>query len=210
MAADGCDAVSMALKNDYDLILMDMQMPRVSGFEATNMLREKNINTPIVALTASAMKEDREKCLQAGCDDHITKPINSKELIAVLGQYLNETNSTDVMVNQTVTFEQTEPITSSLANDPELYIVAEMFLTRLPNLRTQLNSAYEKKDAKQLKFIIHDIKGDSANSGFDILSYHARLAEVELLENGNESIHDHISQMNSLIDRILTGNNRGN
>ena len=203
---DGCDAVSMALKNEYDLIFMDMQMPRVSGFEATSQLRNKKINTPIVALTASAMKEDKEKCLQSGCDDYLAKPINNKELISVLGKYLTQTHHIDSEVGNTVSFEQTEPITSSLADDPELYIVAEMFLSRLPQLKTQLNSTYEKKDVKQLQFIIHDIKGASANSGFDIPSYHARYAEVAIIENSNEKIDSYIDQINSLIDRILAGN----
>jgi PAS domain S-box-containing protein len=85
---DGQAAVEQALRHEFDLILLDMQMPRLNGFEAARKLRKQGIRTPIVALTAGAIKGDERKCLEAGCDEYLTKPINRKELLRVLAQFL--------------------------------------------------------------------------------------------------------------------------
>jgi CheY-like chemotaxis protein len=85
---DGRQVVQKALDGSYDLILMDMQMPGMTGFEATRILREQGFVVPIIALTASALKSDESKCLQASCDAYLTKPINRAELLKTLQRYL--------------------------------------------------------------------------------------------------------------------------
>lgn len=80
-AGDGEQVVDMALKGDYHLILMDIQMPKVDGYEATRALRAKGFKKPILAVTAHALVEEKERCLQAGCDDHLPKPVDPRVLI---------------------------------------------------------------------------------------------------------------------------------
>jgi PAS domain S-box-containing protein len=85
---DGQAAVEAATNQEFDIILMDIQMPKMSGLEATKTLRDEGLMTPIVALTAHAMKGDEEKCLKAGCNDYLSKPINVTKLMSILEKYL--------------------------------------------------------------------------------------------------------------------------
>jgi len=88
---NGLKAIEAFGTSDYALILMDIQMPFMDGFEATRKIREleKEIDhhTPIIAMTAYAMKEDRDRCLQAGMDDYISKPFKEKEFFDILAKW---------------------------------------------------------------------------------------------------------------------------
>lgn len=88
-AHNGLDALEkFNLHKDIDLILMDIKMPEMDGLTATSKIKEINKNIPIIAQTAYAMSEDKSKCLNAGCDDYLTKPINHKLLLATIDKYL--------------------------------------------------------------------------------------------------------------------------
>jgi CheY-like chemotaxis protein len=87
---DGVEAVSTCKQNtNIDLILMDIQLTTMSGFEATRLIREFNNEVPIVAQTAYAMVGDRKKSIDAGCDDYISKPIRRKVFLSVISKFLN-------------------------------------------------------------------------------------------------------------------------
>lgn len=90
-AVDGQEAFEKATASKFDLILMDVQMPRMDGYEATHNIRmaekEKGLYTPIIAMTAHAMKGDKEKCLAAGMDHYLTKPINKEEVVKVIRKF---------------------------------------------------------------------------------------------------------------------------
>jgi len=95
IAENGRQAVEEALKGDYQVVLMDVQMPVMDGLEATNEIRKHERqhggHLPIIALTAHAMHGDREKCLQAGMDDYLTKPLSKGNLFELLNRYLTNT-----------------------------------------------------------------------------------------------------------------------
>ncbi|HMD96094.1 MAG TPA: PAS domain S-box protein [Terriglobia bacterium] len=101
-ASSGRQALAALEKEEFDLVLMDVQMPDLDGFEATAAIREKERLTgdhlPIVALTAHAMRGDRERCLAAGMDGYVTKPIQSEELFAAIGELVDGLAGTDVAV----------------------------------------------------------------------------------------------------------------
>ncbi len=87
-ADNGAQAVEKAENCDFDIIFMDVQMPVMDGFKATRLLRQKGITTPVIALTAHAFEEDRARCLEAGCDDYIPKPIEHETLLKIISQYV--------------------------------------------------------------------------------------------------------------------------
>ena len=89
IAQNGQIGVDMALREDFDIIIMDMQMPVLDGYSAMSLLRSKDYRKPIIGLTAHAMKEDLKKCLASGADEVLTKPIDKMRLIETLGRYTN-------------------------------------------------------------------------------------------------------------------------
>jgi PAS domain S-box-containing protein len=112
LACDGAEAVEKASAAPFDFILMDIQMPNMNGYEAVRMLRKKGVKIPIVALTAHAMESDRQKSLEAGCDDHLSKPINRNKLIEVLGKYL-DLQSDSLTENTDKLCEETKELTEN-------------------------------------------------------------------------------------------------
>ena len=104
IAADGHEAVQKALAQEFDLIFMDIQMPGMDGFEATKALRRKGMTTPIVALTAHAMKGDDQKCIDAGCNDYLSKPLNRLRLMEKVSQYLSTASNFPSGKSASITF----------------------------------------------------------------------------------------------------------
>jgi two-component system cell cycle response regulator DivK len=91
-ADDGLTGVEMAAKEMPDLILMDISLPGIDGIEATQRIKAQGSTTqiPVIALTANAMRGDRERFIAAGCDDYLPKPISTADLLDLLGRFLNK------------------------------------------------------------------------------------------------------------------------
>ncbi|MBI3210190.1 MAG: response regulator [Candidatus Solibacter usitatus] len=99
VAHDGEEACNMALREMYDVILMDVHMPGMDGFEATAAIRKaqgRGPRTPIIALTASAMDGDRQRCMSAGMDDYLAKPIDPERLLSMVSQWISESRRSEV------------------------------------------------------------------------------------------------------------------
>ena len=99
IANDGVEAVEKFRENYYDLILMDENMPNLNGIEATKQIleiekSEKRNHTPVIALTANALKGDRERFLEAGMDEYLTKPVNKEKLLEIFNQFIKPVKET--------------------------------------------------------------------------------------------------------------------
>ena len=89
LVEDGNKAMQKAFAREFDLILMDIHMPHMNGYEVTKTLRKEGIKTPIIALTANSMKGEEKKCIEAGCDDYLAKPLDYHQLLKKIHKYLS-------------------------------------------------------------------------------------------------------------------------
>ncbi len=180
IATNGFEAVKKLEKNRYDLVLMDIQMPVMDGFEATKLIRDRNSkvldhDARIIAMTAHALKGDRERCLEAGMDDYVSKPVKPKDLADAIERQLqgksgfketppapasHEPENKDL--NRTI-FDL-EVIMERVFGDKEfLKELIEIFLNDTPLHIREIRTAYKAKDLAEVQRVAHTIKGSSGN-----------------------------------------------
>lgn len=117
IAANGQQALELAASKNYDLIFMDMQMPDMDGLSATRELRRQGCLTPIIALTANAMEHDRQRCLDAGMNDYLSKPIKQKHLIQMIQHHTTYKDSSLLAENIRILFIQDDEYFLKMFND---------------------------------------------------------------------------------------------
>jgi CheY-like chemotaxis protein/HPt (histidine-containing phosphotransfer) domain-containing protein len=173
VAENGRIAVDQAAKHEFDLVLMDIQMPEVGGFEATAQIRNGEKTTgkhiPIIAMTAHAMTGDREKCLAAGMDDYMSKPIDARELAKTLEKYLRPTDASPdqpaepaqpAQTKDEIAFLDTAELLDRFGGDADLMReAAEMFIETSPDLLERIRKAIDNGDHAALELAAHSYKG---------------------------------------------------
>ena len=212
-AEDGQIAVAKAMNQPFDLILMDMQMPVMDGYAATAELRRRGLKTPIIALTAYAMAEDRAKCLASGCDDYLTKPVKEEILLKTVNQHLGHNSSVapgqsaeagvagspppDSAVNHS------SAIKSNFADNPRMATIIPEFVAGLAGEVRKIVDLLERNELPSLQRVVHQLRGASGGYGFDAVTEPATRAE-ESIKAGNalESINAEIKSLIEVIRRI--------
>lgn len=197
-AENGQEAIDMIDSGHFQLILMDMQMPVLDGMTATRQLRSAGCRLPIVALTGNAMKGDREKCIQAGCDDFLSKPVNLDSLLECCQTYLgHEENGTESTTSNHHTAKDSadtespaienlfsKGAESQLANDAaaapihttipidddELREVVVHFIDRMDARLSGMEDAVRQADFDTLQNEAHWLKGSGGTVGFNELT----------------------------------------
>ncbi|MCK5539213.1 MAG: response regulator, partial [Bacteroidales bacterium] len=222
IANNGQEAVIMNQSKTYDLILMDIQMPVMDGFEATKAIQQNKSNQkpPIIAMTAHALSGDREKSLQAGMVDHITKPINPEFLYAALIKWLPaKETKTDKLSSPVQTNKQNKFSSMNFINSEKALLRVrgkqDLLLQLLINFKNQkadlaenISEAVEQKNYKSAQQLVHNLKGESGTLEATRL-YPATLElEQELLKTSynTEKIADCLLKvteaLHNLIDEI--------
>ncbi|MGE3538063.1 MAG: response regulator [Candidatus Tectimicrobiota bacterium] len=165
VAQDGAEALMAAVAHPFDLILMDVQMPHMDGFEATQAIRLQEqgsgAHVPIVAMTAHAMQGDRERCLGAGMDGYITKPLQP----AVLFETIESLTAPPAVEPEPRVLDEAA-LWERVARDPELLReIIVLFLHDYPERLRELQAAVQQQDAPQLAGSAHRFKGALSNIG---------------------------------------------
>jgi CheY-like chemotaxis protein len=183
VVANGLEALEALTRIRYAVIVMDCQMPEMDGFEATAEIRKREgslSHTPIIAMTADAMQGDRERCLQAGMDDYVAKPVNPEMLEVVLNRWLPQTattpsHSSPVTPSVVASTESEEPIDETTLNglreltgqdDPAFFAnLLTEFLSDTSRQLATLQSSFKKGSPLDCARAAHGLKGSANNLG---------------------------------------------
>jgi len=184
-AGDGCEVLAMTEREKLDVVVMDAQMPEMDGLQATREIRarEKTTEThlPIIALTASAMRGDRERCLAAGMDGYISKPINAQELVTLvetLGSQTRLAKLSDQRLPESGAQFDFRTALARLEGDVEIFREQVVFFLRdTPGLLSGLQEALAAGDAEHVRTTAHRLKGLAA--AFDAQAVTERAFDLE-------------------------------
>jgi len=215
IANNGREAVEALMKKPYDLVFMDMQMPEMDGIEAARMIRDPgsgvlNPHVPIIAMTANVTKEDRQKCLDAGMNDYISKPLDSDKIMSVISS-VGEAERNPPYHAECLMFNDECKVGSAEASPTLQNLQSEIFnrqdfLNRLDGnevllkemiatipdhfseVTEKIKKAAEKQDTAETGYLAHFIKGISANISAERISAIASQIEVCAEENRTDSI----------------------
>jgi CheY-like chemotaxis protein/HPt (histidine-containing phosphotransfer) domain-containing protein len=215
LAANGREALDYASTESFDAVLMDVQMPEMDGFTATAKIRENEKNTgahgPIIAMTANAMKGDREKCLAAGMDEYLSKPVSSKQVQELLdrmfgGEQESAPPSRPLVWQRSAMLERMDE-DENLLNE-----VLGIFLDDYPKSLAQLEAAVSGHKADVLERVAHSLKGELGYLAVPEVSELARrLQEMGRVRNFNGArellteLERQLNQLAVLIRKTLGG-----
>ncbi|MBF0329190.1 MAG: DUF3365 domain-containing protein [Nitrospirae bacterium] len=176
IANSGRMAIELLKKDKFDLVLMDVNMPEMDGLETTRIIRTSNpdeldANISIIATTASAMKEDRERCLEAGMNGYVTKPINVGELIRTIREFIPEAYLTKIQ-SDTGSYEKHDSVINvseaidRLGGSLDLFVqVTRLFIEKAPLQMKELSESFSLGDLKSVERFAHNMKAAAGTIG---------------------------------------------
>ena len=211
VVGNGRDCVRRFQESTFDLILMDVQMPEMDGLEATQTIRELEQDTyeriPIIAMTAHAMAGDRDRCLNAGMDDYLAKPIRMQELMQALGENLDDSQiarQAFVVSSKLVDWKDAH---ETVGGDRELLCdLIQVFIEERDNMLGQIKQAIDSGNPAALRLAAHALKGAMHHLGAKSLASLARKLEVlgeSKLIAGAQEWYDQLEQQSEQLTEEL-------
>ncbi len=225
LAGNGKEAIQSLQDRSFDLIFMDCQMPVVDGYQATMEIRqqEKNRGIPIIALTANALSGDREKCLNAGMNDYLTKPFSQSQVTSVLEKWLGPPQivNKQLIKGASMDFEGLEVINhraldniralAGEGNEDLLSQIVEIFLNDMPEQLERLHKAQESQEYNAIRSIAHSMKSASANLGalrvsaiFKELEAAGRDQKTEVIPELLNKLKDEFHILKPILTKLIT------
>jgi PAS domain S-box len=184
IAANGYEVIDAVRGLQYDIVFMDILMPEMDGYEATKLILDefsKEKRPKIIAMTANAMQGDKERCIEAGMDDYISKPVRIEEMYDILikwakiiyeeknyliTRHKSKKSQINILDENKITF-----INDIQTPDDVVFLLEllDIYINDLPKVISNINSAIDKKDAMKLQFWSHRLKGSSVTLGIDLI-----------------------------------------
>ncbi|HNY29608.1 MAG TPA: ATP-binding protein [Fibrobacteria bacterium] len=210
LAADGREALGLLAVHAYDIVFMDCQMPVMDGFEATRHLRDGDDcvdpSVPVVAMTAHALSGDRERCLQAGMDDYLSKPFDPVQLRQKVQRWvpriqlpaLRGSDSELSAGGLDSLFDEVSLMGRVLGDAEIAYATVHMLLVEIPRWIQQLEERLEVRALGLVSETAHTMKGACANAGLPALASEAAKLEAWSLQNGTEGGREFLENIQAL------------
>ena len=208
-ACDGAVALQKFQSGQYDLVLMDLQMPVMDGYAATQTIRaweaeNQKLPTPILALTAHAFREERERSLAAGCNAHLVKPIRKPDLLEAIRQHTGGEKPTRLAVPGQAADTGATSAPGRIRVRPPAGIeeAVPLFLDITRQDVQSLCDALRAQDYSKIRFIGHDLKGSGGGYGFETISTLGKSIEEAAKRSDGEEIGKHVAALADFLDRV--------
>ena len=198
---NGALAVEAASTGNFDLILMDIQMPIMDGYTAISKIRSSGNSIPIVALTANAMKADLERAKSAGCTDFLGKPFTRQEFFSTLGRILNSTQPLEEKKNNTENSAQKfQGILERIREIPEMRELIVSIIHKFPERVNEIARLIHSESFSEASMLAHSMRGTSANIGFvEIPDVLAKIEEITAGSSPSSAL-EYIEPLKQLIE----------
>jgi PAS domain S-box-containing protein len=213
---NGRQAVAKAEAEAFDVVLMDMNMPEMDGYEATRLLRERGYSKPIFALTANAMAEDSARCKEAGCDEYLSKPINRGLLISMLAKCASNKINADeapapappaplAPASISDTSAEADIIVSEFGDDPDMATILKEFIGRLDDQVETMRQTLANRQSEELQRLGHRLKGAGGSYGFPMLTTAGKQLEDAVKAGNLDAANAAIEQIAAMCRAIHRG-----
>ena len=218
LVTNGQEAVAAMTRERFDVVLMDVEMPVMGGFEATRLIREleacSGTRTPIIAVTTRAMKEDREACLEAGMDGFVPKPVESAKLLEMLENLATGPLPDSVTTAQPGATDRADDVHGEEALDEAALMIlvggsrelagelAELFLDDLEPRVTEITAAVTERDADRLRSAAHALRGSAGSLRAEIVSTAAGVLEAMGHSHKLDGVQSALKELNIALARL--------
>jgi len=200
LAADGLQAVQAAEQRQFDLIFMDIQMPNMNGYDATRKLREMGVQTPIIAVTASALQEEQKRALSAGMNHCLTKPFKKKDLVPVLDQWLSPVSSQTGPADEVLDFPKA--VAAFMGREDVVRNVLSSFLETVEEQIARIPAALAEGELEAVRQEAHSLKGGAWNLAADPIGEAARKLEEAAKAGDGEASRSAFAGLQEEFERL--------
>jgi CheY-like chemotaxis protein len=204
VADNGEEALALLTTEEFDLIVMDLQMPGIDGYEATRRLRnDLRLKTPVMAMTANAITGERIRCLEAGMNDYMSKPFDFREFYTRVAGLLQTSQALPAAQSTAVSGDKSYSLSllEEIGDEEYLQDILQTFLTNLPQQVAELQTACDATDHDKVFFIAHKLKGTCGM--LQAAALVEKLALVQQLAKGRSDASVAVAEIATLVEILL-------